>query len=177
MSQKLWTSVDRYVAERLVPSDSGLNETLSANAAAGLPSHEVAPNQGKLLHLLARIQGARRILEIGTLGGYSTIWLARVLPPDGKLSSFDFVFVDADKRNNPAYLKWALRFSRMGTVIVADNVVRDGAVVDPSHTDPDTRGTRAFFEMLAAEPRLDATAIQTVGVKGYDGFCLAVVVK
>lgn len=222
MSQKRWTAVDRYITEKLVPSDSALDETLRANAAAGLPSLDVTPSEGKLLYLLARIQGAKRILEIGTLGGYSTIWLARALSPDGKLitleadpkhaevalsniaraglssvvevrkgpaleslkrlqkegiAPFDFVFIDADKRNNPAYLEWSLRFSHLGTVIVTDNVVRDGAVVDPRNPDPDIRGTRAFFDMLAAEPRLDATALQTVGVKGYDGFCLALVVK
>jgi predicted O-methyltransferase YrrM len=222
MTQKLWTAVDRHITQKLIPSDPTLDDALRANAAAGLPSLDVAPNEGKLLYLLARIGGAKRILEIGTLGGYSTIWLARALPPNGKLITleadpkhaevassniaraglssvvevrrgpaleslarlrregiglFDFIFIDADKRNNPAYLEWALRFSHLGTVIVTDNVVRDGAVVDPRNPDPDIRGTRAFFDMLAAEPRLDATALQTVGVKGYDGFCLALVVK
>jgi predicted O-methyltransferase YrrM len=222
MTHKLWTAVDRYITQKLVPSDPVLDEALRANAAAGFPSLDVSPNEGKLLYLLARIRGAKRILEIGTLGGYSTIWLARALPPDGKLftleanpkhadvalsniaraglssvvevrkgaaldslarlerggvAPFDFIFIDADKRNNPTYLQWALRFSRLGTVIVTDNVVRDGAVVDAHNSDPDIRGTRALFDMIASEPRLDATALQTVGGKGYDGFCLAVVVK
>jgi predicted O-methyltransferase YrrM len=222
MNRELWTAVDRYIADSLIPSDPVLEETLRENAAAGLPAHDVAPNQGKLLHLLARIQGARRILEIGTLGGYSTIWLARALPPDGKIitleadpkhaeaasgniarsglgslvdlrvgpallslselhmegaAAFDLIFIDADKQNNPTYLEWALRLSRPGTIIVGDNVVRDGAIVDPDDPDPSVRGIRRFFEALAAEPRLDSTAIQTVGVKGYDGFALAVVIR
>jgi predicted O-methyltransferase YrrM len=193
---------------------------LRANAEAGLPSIDVAPNQGKLLHLLARIQGAKRILEIGTLGGYSTIWLARALPSDGTLvtleaeakhaevargniaraglsslvevrlgpameslaqldregaSPFDFIFIDADKPNNPGYLEWALRLSRPGTVIVVDNVVRDGAIINAQDPDPAIRGTRRFFAMLASDSRIDATALQTVGSKGYDGFTLAIV--
>lgn len=221
MNHELWTVVDRYIADNLVPSDSALDETLRANVVAGLPAHDVASNQGKLLHLLARIQGAKRILEIGTLGGYSTIWFARALPRDGRivtleidpkhaevasanigragLSSmvdlrggpalrslselhtegavFDLIFIDADKSNNAAYLKWALRLSRLGTIIIADNVVRDGAVVDPNNSDTSVQGVRRFFEVLAAEPRLDATAIQTVGSKGYDGFALALVMR
>jgi predicted O-methyltransferase YrrM len=197
-----------------------LDEALKANAAAGLPTIDVAPNQGKLLQLLARIQRARRILEIGTLGGYSTIWLARALPSDGKLVTleaeakhaevaqanieraglssivelrlgpaldslaqlhkektppFDLIFIDADKPNNPGYLEWSMRLSRPGTVIVLDNVVRDGAVIEPQSSDPMVQGVRRFFEMVAADSRLDATALQTVGSKGYDGFVLAIV--
>jgi predicted O-methyltransferase YrrM len=220
MSQELWTAVDQYVTERLVPRDPVLDEALKSNAAAGLPSIDVSPNQGKLLHLLARIQGARRILEIGTLGGYSTIWLARALPSNGRLVTlevepkhaetaianvkraglssivelrlgpaleslsqlhsegappFDFIFIDADKQNIPAYLEWSLRLSRPGTVIITDNVIRDGAVINPEDPDPRVQGVRRFFEMIAADPRLDATALQTVGSKGHDGFALAIV--
>jgi predicted O-methyltransferase YrrM len=220
MSKKLWTSVDRYLVENLIPSDPILNEAMQANSAAGLPAIDVAPNQGKLLHLLARIQGAKRILEIGTLGGYSTIWLARALPSNGKLITleaeakhaevakaniaraglsaivelrlgpaleslpklhnegappFDLIFIDADKENIPGYLEWSLRLSRPGTIIVVDNVIRDGAVIDPKDSDPRVQGVRRFFQMVASDPRLDATALQTVGGKGYDGFTLAVV--
>ncbi len=222
MDQELWTSVDQYMNDKLVHSDSALDEALRANEAAGLPAIGVAPNQGKLLALLARVQGAKRILEIGTLGGYSTIWLARTLPTGGKLITleldrkhaetaaaniaraglssvvelrvgpaleslatlqsegsdpFDFIFIDADKPNNAAYLAWALRLSRLGTIIVVDNVVRDGAIVDPSTSDPRVQGARSVFDMLASEPRLYATALQTVGSKGYDGFVLALVTK
>ena len=213
-----WRSVDAYIVDRLAPSDPALDNALSANAAAGLPPHDVAPNQGKLLHILARMINARRILEIGTLGGYSSIWLARALPEDGtlitleadpvhaevaqlniaraglenvvelylgqaletlpKLSSeapFDLIFIDADKPNNPAYLAWALRLSHPGTVIVGDNVVRDGAVIDPGSDDPRVQGVRRFFDMIADEPRLTATGLQTVGSKGWDGFVIAIV--
>lgn len=220
MSQQLWTSVDTYIVDTLIPQDTALDAALRANAAAGLPAIDVAPNQGKLLQLLARIQGAKRILEIGTLGGYSTIWLARELPPDGRLVTlefdpkhaavaasnianaglssvveirvgpaleslaqlhqercppFDLIFVDADKPNNPSYLEWSLRLSRPGTIIIGDNVVRDGAVSDPDNLDPRVQGVRRFIQMMADDPRLDATALQTVGSKGYDGFTLAVV--
>jgi len=220
--QDLWTAVDSYVTESLIPPDAILNAVVQANASAELPSIDVAPNQGKLLHLLARIYGAKKILEIGTLGGYSTIWLARALPLDGKLVTlevdpkhakvasanianaglssrvdlrlgpaleslaqlqaegaalFDLIFIDADKENNPSYLQWALRLSRVGTVIIVDNVVREGAIIEPDNPDPRVQGTRTFFEMLSSEPRLDATAIQTVGSKGYDGFVLALVTK
>jgi predicted O-methyltransferase YrrM len=220
MTQELWTAVDQYIVESLIPRDPVLDEALQANAAGGLPTIDVAPNQGKLLHLLARIQGAKRILEIGTLGGYSTIWLARALPPNGKLVTleaeakhakvarvniehaglssivelrlgpaleslaqlhaegappFDFIFIDADKQNIPGYLEWSLRFSRPGTVIITDNVVRDGAVIDPQDPDPRVQGVRRFFEMIAADSRIEATTLQTVGSKGYDGFTLAVV--
>jgi predicted O-methyltransferase YrrM len=201
--QELWTAVDRYFTDLLldpVPTPGD-----------GLPPHEVSPPQGALLEVLARATGARRILEIGTLGGYSTSWLARALPPGGRLVTlevdptyaevarahlpdtvevivgpaldtlprltgpFDLVFIDADKRNNPAYLHRALKLSRPGTLIVADNVIRAGAVADPDDPDPSVRGVRAFLDALAAEPRIRATAIQTVGVKGHDGFALAVV--
>jgi predicted O-methyltransferase YrrM len=220
INKELWTAVDRYLVESLIPRDPLLDEALEANTAAGLPTIDVAPNQGKLLNLLARIQGARRILEIGTLGGYSTIWLARALPSDGKLTTleveakhaevaqanieraglssivelrlgpaldslvqlcaegvrpFDFIFIDADKQNIPGYLEWSLRLSHPGTVIVIDNVIREGAVINPDDPDPRVQGVRRFFEMLAADSRLDATTIQTVGSKGYDGFTLAVV--
>jgi predicted O-methyltransferase YrrM len=220
MSKELWTAVDRYLVENLIPGDPALDEALKANTAAGLPTIDVSPNQGKLLQLLARIQGARRILEIGTLGGYSTIWLARALPSDGKLMTleaeakhaevakanieraglssivelrlgpaldslaqlhkedtppFDLIFIDADKPNNPGYLEWSMRLSRPGTIIVLDNVVRDGAVIDAQSSDPMVQGVRRFFEMVAANSRLDATALQTVGSKGYDGFVLAIV--
>src|SRR5882757_1854624 len=209
--QDLWTAVDSYVTESLIPPDAILNAVVQANASAELPSIDVAPNQGKLLHLLARIHGAKKILEIGTLGGYSTIWLARALPLDGKLVTlevdpkhakvasanianaglssrvdlrlgpaleslaqlqaegaalFDLIFIDADKENNPSYLQWALRLSRVGTVIIVDNVVREGAIIEPDNPDPRVQGTRTFFEILSSEPRLDATAIQTVGSKG-----------
>ena len=219
--QGLWTDVDSYINGLLVPADPVLDAVIENNAAAGLPAHDVAPNQGKLLHLLARLMGARRILEIGTLGGYSTIWLARALPPGGVVVSleadpvhaatarlnlghagvaalvdlregaaldtlpliaaedggpFDLVFIDADKPNNPAYLEWALKLSRSGSLIIGDNVIREGAVVDAASTDPRVQGVRGFFDMLAAEPRLSATAIQTVGSKGHDGLAFALVV-
>jgi len=211
-----WIAVDRYFSGLLTPGDPVLERTLGATAAAGLPSHEVSPLQGGLLALLLRISGARRVLEIGTLGGYSTILMARVLPDDSELISieanakaagiaqaniaqaglahrvsvmvgqaldilprlsgpFDFIFIDADKPNNPQYLQWALALSRVGTIIVGDNVVRGGAVADDASTDPRVQGVREFLNMLAAEPRLEATAIQTVGEKGWDGFALAVV--
>lgn len=215
-----WTAVGQYLADLLVPPDAALDAALAASEAAGLPAIAVAPNEGKLLHLLALMCGARTILEIGTLGGYSTIWLARALPPGGRLVTleldpahaevaranvgraglaevvevrvgpaletlprlaaegrgpFDLVFVDADKGGYPDYLAWALRLTRRGSVIVADNVVREGVVADPASDDPNVRGVRRFLELLAAEPRVSATAVQTVGSKGYDGFAIAVV--
>ncbi|WP_328539031.1 O-methyltransferase [Streptomyces sp. NBC_00344] len=218
MSQEQWTEVDRYFTDHLVPSDGALDAALAASDAAGLSPINVAPNQGKLLHLLARIQGARSVLEFGTLGGYSTIWLARALPADGRLVSleadpqaadvaranlaragldkiaevrtgaaldtlplleaervgpFDLVFIDADKPNNPHYLEWALKLTRPGSVIIVDNVVRNGEVVDPDSQDPRVQGTRALFELIAERPQLSATALQTVGSKGYDGFVIA----
>ncbi|MFI8421776.1 O-methyltransferase [Streptomyces sp. NPDC085479] len=213
-----WTATDTYLTDLLVPADEALTAALADSTAAGLPEIAVAPNQGKLLNLLARVQGARRILEIGTLGGYSTIWLARALPEDGRLITleydprhaevaranlaragladrvevrtgpaldtlpllakegagpFDLVFVDADKVNNPHYVTWALELSRPGTLIVVDNVVRAGRVATEDPTDPAITGTRAMFDLVAHEPRLDATAIQTVGTKGHDGLLLA----
>lgn len=218
MSKDLWSSVDRYMQSALLKPDPVLEDALKANAAAGLPAIDVAPNQGKLLYLIAQLLGARSILEIGTLGGYSTIWLARALPAGGKLVTlevdpkhadvaranlaragltqvvdmrvgraldtlaalagqvFDLVFIDADKPNNPAYLAWALRLTRPGSAIVVDNVVREGAILDATSDDPRIQGTRSLFEAIAREPRLDATAIQTVGGKGHDGFVLARVV-
>lgn len=216
MTQAVWTEVDQYFADHLVEHDPVLEAALAASDAAGLPDIAVAPNQGKLLQLLAKLKGARRILEIGTLGGYSTIWLARALPEGGQLISlefdprhaevaraniaaagladrvevrvgaaldtlptldgpFDLFFIDADKVNNAAYVQWALRLSTVGSLIIVDNVVRGGRVVDESSDDPSVMGTRSLFEMLAAEPRLSATAIQTVGGKSYDGFALALV--
>ena len=216
LDKSAWAAVDAYLVERLVGDDTVLADALAANAAAGLPEIDVSPNQGKLLHLLARMVGARRILEIGTLGGYSTIWLARALPPDGRLITleasplhasvaqanidragladrvevrvgpalaslpdvegpFDFVFIDADKPSNPDYLDWALRLARPGAVIVCDNVVRDGRIADAASAAADITGTRRMFDRIAAEPRLTATAIQTVGSKGWDGFAIALV--
>jgi predicted O-methyltransferase YrrM len=220
MSQEIWNAVESYLTENLVPADPVLQAGLARNAASGLPSIDVSPNEGKLLYLLAKIRGAKRILEIGTLGGYSTIWLARALPADGTLvtleldpkhaevaranithaglaskvevrlgpaldslrklqdeaaGSFDFIFIDADKSGYPAYLDFALGLSKPGTVIVADNVIRDGAVIDSDSKDPSVQGVRHFLEKIAADPRLEATALQTVGTKGYDGFALAVV--
>jgi predicted O-methyltransferase YrrM len=221
MTLELWTAVDRYITDLLVPADAALEAAQSASVAAGLPAIAVAPNQGKLLHLLARIQGARNILEIGTLGGYSTIWLARALPAGGRLVTleadakhaevarsniaraglaqvvevrlgraldtlpqlaaegrgpFDFIFIDADKPGIPEYFAWALRLSRVGSVIVVDNVVREGKLADAASTDPNVIGVRRFHELLAAEPRVSATTIQTVGSKGYDGVTVALVV-
>jgi predicted O-methyltransferase YrrM len=213
-----WTAVDRYLADRLFAPDAALDAALAAGAAAGLPAHGVSPTQGRLLELLARIQGARAILELGTLGAYSTISLARALPPDGRLVTleldagyaevaranlaragvadvvevrvgvarqtlaalaaegrdpFDLVFIDADKAGNAEYLAAVLELSRPGTLIVADNVIRGGSVLDGD--DASAVGVRRFFDLIAAEPRLRATAIQTVGEKGYDGFALALV--
>jgi predicted O-methyltransferase YrrM len=220
MAQEQWTAVDRYLTELFVPSDPALEAALRDSAAAGLPAIHVSPNQGKLLHLLARLQGARNILEIGTLGGYSTIWLARALPAGGRLITvevdpkhadvaranlaraglaevvelrlgpaletlprlvaegrgpFDLIFLDADKPSYPDYFAWALRLSRRGSLIVADNVVRKGAVIDAASKDARVQGVRRFHELLAAEPRVSATAMQTVGSKGYDGFAIALV--
>ncbi|MFJ9643050.1 O-methyltransferase [Streptomyces sp. NPDC004244] len=218
MDQQTWTAVDAYFEGLLVREDEALVGAVADSTAAGLPGHQVAPNQGKLLNLLARIHGARRILEIGTLGGYSTIWLARALPAGGELvtlevdetragvaaaniaraglgdvvdlrrgpalellpgllgrAPFDLVFIDADKPSNPAYLEWAVRLTRPGSIIIGDNVVRDGAVVDADSTDPRVQGVRRFTELIAEHPRLTATALQTVGSKGYDGLVLALV--
>lgn len=219
--QSLWTAVDDYFSNLLDEQNPALDEALTASAASGLPPMNVAPNQGKLLQLLVRMHGTRSILEVGTLGGYSTIWLASALPPDGKVVSleadsgfaevargniaragyadlvdvregdalrilpqlqtegagpFDFVFIDADKRNNLEYFEWSLKLTRPGSVIIVDNVVRDGAVIDAASTDPSVVGTRRFAASLANDRRVTATALQTVGSKGYDGFVLAVVV-
>jgi predicted O-methyltransferase YrrM len=216
----IWTEVDNYLTETLIPADPILEATLAANAASGLPSIDVSPTQGKWLHLLAKIQGATRILEIGTLGGYSTIWLTRALPPEGRLitmefepkhaavaqqniaraglshlveirigaaadslaklhtedaTPFDLIFIDADKPNNPNYLAFALKLSRPGTLILCDNVIRDGDVANPTSTDPNTHGARQLLQAIAANPRLSATALQTVGSKGWDGFAMALV--
>jgi len=213
-------AVDAWIEAKLLEPDPALDAALAANEAGGLPAIDVAPVQGKFLHLLARMTGARRILEIGTLGGYSTIWLARALPPEGRLvtlelephhaavaeanlaraglatrcevrvgpaadslaalraegqAPFDLVFIDADKEGNAAYLRAALALSRPGTVIVVDNVVREGGVLDPASDDPRIVGTRALFDAVAAEPRLSATALQTVGAKPWDGFLIALV--
>jgi predicted O-methyltransferase YrrM len=220
MSQDLWTSVDRYITDTLIPADPVLEAALTASTDAGLPPIAVAPNQGKWLMILAQAIGARSILEMGSLGGYSTIWLARALPPDGKLvtleadpkhvevarkniaraglsdkvevrlgkaletlpeialeghAPFDFIFIDADKGNYPGYLEWAVKLSHPGTMIIGDNVVRDGAVIDPANSDPSVQGVRRMNEIIAADSRLTATAIQTVGSKGYDGFMIAIV--
>jgi predicted O-methyltransferase YrrM len=220
LKQELWTAVDQYISDLLVPQDAALSAALESSTAAGLPPIQVTPNLGKLLHVIARIQGARNILEIGTLGGYSTIWLARALPVGGRVitleadpkhaevarsnfaraglnavvelhlgaaldtlpqiaaegrSPFDLVFIDANKSQMPEYFAWALKLSRLGSIIIADNVVRDGAVINAASPDPDIQGVRRFNEMLAAEKRVTATELQTVGGKGYDGFAIVLV--
>ncbi|WP_448667788.1 O-methyltransferase [Enterobacter mori] len=216
--QQQWSAVDNYMISSLIPDDDALNQVLENNRRAGLPEHDVAANQGQLLALLVRMTQARRVLEIGTLGAYSSIWMARALPPDGKLITleadpthadvarqnihlagltdrielmegpalnslenfgdvppFDLIFIDADKPNNPGYLEWALHYSRPGTVIIGDNVVRDGEVINGQSDDARVLGVRRFIEMIGDNPRLTATALQTVGVKGWDGFTLAMV--
>ena len=220
MSQEQWTAVDNYIADLFLGADPVLEEALASSEAAGLPAISVSPTQGKLLHLLARMQSAQNILEIGTLGGYSTIWLARALPPDGHLISleldpkhaevaranvaraglsnvveiklgraidslqqlvrdggkpFDLIFIDADKQGYSDYLKWSLKLARQGTLIVADNVVRKGEVVNPGSTDSNVQGIRRFNELLAAQKNVTTTEIQTVGSKGYDGLALILV--
>ena len=220
MTQELWTAVDNYIVETLVPSDPVLDEAVRASDEAGLPSIQVSPPQGRFLYVLAKVQGARRILEIGTLGGYSTIWLGRALPQDGRLVTmeidpkhaevaranidraglsgqvtvlngdahnllaglerqtevpFDLTFIDADKASIPFYFESALRMSRPGSLILVDNVVRDGAVIQAESTDPSVQGVRKLNEMISANGRLTATVIQTVGVKGYDGLAIALV--
>jgi len=222
MNQQQWTRVDQYFTDLLVRPDLMLDAALEASDAAGLPQIQVSPNQGKLLMILAQAQGARNILEIGTLGGYSTIWLAQALPSNGRLITleavpthakvaranieragcadrvevrlgraletlpqlaaeglgpFDFIFLDADKQTYPEYLNWCIKLSRRGTMIVADNVVRRGAVVDTESRDADVQGVRRFLDLLASDPRVSATAIQTVGSKGYDGLALAVMTE
>ncbi|MGW1653101.1 O-methyltransferase [Streptomyces atratus] len=220
MTPAQWTEVEDYFNGLLVGPDEALDAAVGAGGGAGLPAIQVAANQGKLLNLLARLQGARTVLEVGTLGGYSTIWLARALPEGGKVVTleadpayaeiartnieragladvveirvgraldtlpelaaqgygpFDVVFIDADKPSNPDYLAWSLKLTRPGSLIVADNVVRDGEVVDGGSDDPKVQGVRRFTELVAAEPTLSATALQTVGSKGYDGLMMALV--
>jgi predicted O-methyltransferase YrrM len=216
MKDARWTAVDEYVDDLFSLNDPALGAALEASRAAGLPAISVTPSQGKLLYLLAKMQRAQAILEIGTLGGYSTIWLASALGPAGRLVTlevdprhaevaranianaglahlvdlrlgpaadtlpqltgpFDFIFIDADKPGYPTYLTWALKLSRTGTVIVADNVVRDGEVANSDSDDPRARGVRKFLAQLAAEPRVSTTVVQTAGSKGYDGFALAIV--
>ena len=220
MTEELWAAVDDYLTERLIEPDEALEAALSSSTAAGLPAIQVSAIQGKLLHLLARMTGARHVLEIGTLGGYSTIWLGRALGPSGRLVSlevnpthaevarknleraglsevveirvgraietlpglaaerrepFDLVFIDADKPSNLAYFEWAMRLSRSGSVIVVDNVVRNGGVADPSNSDPDVVGVRRLLDALHDDKRVEAAAIQTVGAKSYDGFAVVLV--
>ena len=220
ISRRKWAAVDDYLNDLFVPADAALEHALQTSARAGLPPIQVTPYQGKFLHLLARLCGARRILEIGTLGGYSGIWLARALPEGGQLTTlevearhaeiareniafaglanvvelhlgpaadtlrqfiaqnrgpFDLIFIDADKASYPQYFELALKLSRIGTCIVADNVIRDGKVNDPGRDGPNIRGVRQFMEMLAAEPRVTATAVQTVSRKRHDGFAIAMV--
>ncbi|MCQ4088278.1 O-methyltransferase [Saccharibacillus sp. JS10] len=216
-----WAKVDQYLEQKLIKQDSTLENALDANEVAGLPSYDVSPLQGKLLNLLIRMRGAKRVLEIGTLGGYSAIWIARALPQDGNLTTleldpryaevarnnlrhanvpdgqvqirvgdarvqltqlveegaeaFDFIFIDADKPSNPAYLEAALRLSKPGTVILADNVVRNGEVIDETSEDARVKGIREFFEKLQKEQKIESTALQTVGIKGYDGFMIGIV--
>ncbi|MEB6461115.1 O-methyltransferase [Raoultella ornithinolytica] len=214
--QQQWSAVDSYLIDALIPQDPLLSQVLANNQRAGLPAFDVAANQGQFLALLVRMVRAQRVLEIGTLGGYSTIWMARELPGDGELLTleadsrhaavarenlrlagvdkqvtlregpalqtleslgdrppFDLIFIDADKPSNPDYLRWALRYSRPGTLIIGDNVVRDGEVVNPRSEDDRVQGVRRFIEMMARDPRLTVTALQTVGSKGWDGFTLA----
>jgi predicted O-methyltransferase YrrM len=220
MNESRWADVDAYLEGLLTPPDEGLAHSLRAATEAGLPPIQVPALQGKLLHLLVHISGSRRVLEVGTLAGYSTIWLARALPADGEVVTlevdpeharvardnfvaagvgdrvrlilgpaldtlptltaesgdpFDLVFIDADKVNNASYVEWAIRLGRPGTVIVVDNVIRGGAITDATSTDQAVLGTRRVLELLSNDPRLDATALQTVGAKGYDGFALALI--
>jgi len=215
-----WKAIDDFLSKSLLASDPVLDAALEASAAAGLPAIQVSPCQAKLLQILARVHGARTILEIGTLGGYSTIWLARALPPDGRLITlevneqyaavasaniaranlchvvelrvgpamdslpmlaqegrgpFDLIFIDADKPTTPDYFLWALRLSRRGSLIIVDNVIRKGALLDAESADPAVKGMRRFIHLSGAERRVSATAIQTVGSKGYDGFAIALV--
>lgn len=217
---EIWGQVDQYFGSLLAPEDAQFRALREANEKAGLPSIDVPALLGKFLALMVRISGARRVLEVGTLGGYSTLWMARALPPGGRMITleleprhaeiaranltaggvldrveirvgkaadslrdlvdsgaepFDLIFLDADKRSLPDYLEWSLKLSHPGTVIIADNVVRDGKVVESDHPDPDVQGVRRMTEMMANHPRLSATAIPTVGARGYDGFSIAVV--
>jgi predicted O-methyltransferase YrrM len=220
MPNETWTAIDRYLSDLFVPADAALDAALADSNAAGLPDIQISPSQGKFLHLLARLHGARNILELGTLAGYSTIWLARALPPGGRLVTleyepkhaevarknlaragladivdicvgpaletlpqlaaqtrgpFDMVFIDADKENYPQYLDWAIALSRPGGLIIADNIVQQGSVIDAADETPKLAGIRRFNEKLAADPRLVAAALQVVGCKGHDGLALALV--
>ncbi|MBV9074727.1 MAG: O-methyltransferase [Acidobacteria bacterium] len=219
MNQEQWTAVDDYISSTVISSDVALDAALEESTKAELPAIAVTPNQGKLLHILARSINAKRILEIGTLGGYSTIWLARALPKDGSVISleisakhadvarknieraglagkveiqlgpaldsmkqlaaekrpFDFIFIDADKATIPDYFIWSLKLSRPGSLLIIDNVIRKGGVIESQSPDPDIQGVRRLNEMLAKETRVTATTIQTVGSKGYDGFTIALV--
>ncbi|WP_433775340.1 O-methyltransferase [Bacillus wiedmannii] len=219
MMNNVWKDVDEYFIDKLIPSDVTLEGVLQANKEAGIPEIDVSPTQGKLLYLLAKIKGAKNILEIGTLGGYSSIWLARALPETGKVYTleiepeyakiakkniqnagctskvdvivgkaletlptlkekgtfFDLIFIDADKPNNPHYLKWALELANNGALIISDNVVRNGEVIDERSDDDRVQGVRKFMDILEKEPRIESTAIQTVGNKGYDGFVISTV--
>jgi len=219
MAEQTWHAVDDFISSHLLSADPALEHALAASASAGLPQIQVSAPQGKLLMLLARLRGARSILEVGTLGGYSTIWLARGLSAGGQIvtleasakhvevaqanlanaglsgivdvrlgpaldtlpklaaegRTFDMVFIDADKSNNPSYFTWAVRLAMPGALVVVDNVVRNGAVIDASSTDANVQGTRRLYEQIAAEPLATATAVQTVGNKGYDGFVMALV--
>ena len=217
---EIWKKVDGFFTDALIPADPALDAALAANRDAELPAIDVTPLQGKFLELLIRATGAQRVLEIGTLGAYSTIWMARAVGENGKVltleldrhhaevaqrnlegarladrvdlrigpaseslaalvaeksAPFDFIFIDADKAGYPDYLQWSLKLSRPGTLIIADNVVRDGNVIDPDDPDPNIQGVRRFTDLVAAEPRLSATVLQTVGSKGYDGFAIALV--
>lgn len=221
-ARDIWKQVDEYFTDALIAPGETFAAALKANRAAGLPAIDVTPLQGRFLELLLRAAGARRVLEIGTLGAYSTLWLARALPENGivvtleldarhaevartnlnnaglaqrvdlrlgpasetlaafvaePVAPFDFIFIDADKSGYPEYLQWSLKLSRPGTLIIADNVVRDGKVIDPHDSDPNIQGVRRFTDLVAAEPRLSATVLQTVGSKGYDGFAVAVVLR
>jgi predicted O-methyltransferase YrrM len=221
MTQELWSAVDEYIDDELALTDQVLAAALAANHEGGLPAIDVTASQGKLLYMLARLVNAKRILEIGTLGGYSTIWMARALPPDGKLITlefepkhadvaksnidragfskvvdvrvgaaldslpiieaekggpFDLFFIDADKVNNPNYFEWALKLSRKGSLIIVDNVVREGGLADANSEDGAIRASRKVTEILGSDKRVDGTVIQTVGTKGYDGFAIAMVV-
>ena len=221
MNQERWTAVDSYIADLMIAPDSALDAVVGRTSAAGLPAISVSPPQGKMLMLLAQLQKARTILEIGTLGGYSAIWMARALPADGRLITleldaghaevaranieqagltglvevrvgaaldllpllaaervgpFDMIFIDADKANMPEYFQWAINLSRRGSLIIADNVVRDGCVIEADSTDASVQGVRRMNELIAANARVSATTIQTVGTKGYDGFAMALVI-
>lgn len=215
-----WTAVDDYIVDKLLGNEGPSKTVLAANAAGGLPAIDVSPAQGKLLYLLAKAMGAKQVLEVGTLGGYSTIWLARALPAGGRVitleidvhhadvaranladaevaeqvevrvgpaldsladlakeqvAPFDLVFIDADKKHNADYVDAAIGLARSGALIIVDNVVREGRVLDEDSADPNIRGTRRLFDALANDKRIEATGIQTVGLKNWDGFVIAVV--